>query len=100
MAVRSKSLYVYIMASRSGTLYIGVTNDIARRTYEHKHGLVVGFTSKYKVHRLVYVEEFAGADDAIARAKQLKGWSRQRKIALIESLNPTMKDLSVQWLST
>ena len=97
--MRSKILYVYIMASRSGTLHIGVTNDIARRTYEHKHGLVAGFTSKYKVHRLVYVEEFDGAGDAIAREKQLKGWSRQRKIALIESLNPTMNDLSVQWLS-
>ena len=98
--MRSKILYVYIMASRSGTLYIGVTNDIARRTYEHKHGLVAGFTSMYKVNRLVYVEVFDAADEAIAREKQLKGWSRQRKIALIESLNPTMKDLSVQWLST
>ena len=99
MAVRSKILYVYIMASRSGTLYIGVTNDIARRTYEHKHGLLAGFTSKYKVHRLVYVEEFDPADQAIAREKQLKGWSRKRKIPLIEALNPTMKDLSVDWLS-
>jgi putative endonuclease len=96
--VRSKILYVYIMASRSGTLYIGVTNDIARRTYEHEHGLVPGFTRKYKVHHLVYVEGFDAVDAAIAREKQLKGWSRTRKIALIESLNPTMKDLSVQWL--
>src|SRR5215469_16938114 len=99
MAVRTKIFYVYIMASRSGTLYIGVTNDIARRTYEHKHGLVPGFTSKYRVHRLVYMEEFDSADAAIAREKQFKGSSRKRKIALIESLNPTMKDLSVQWLS-
>ena len=99
MRQRSKTLYVYILASRSGTLYIGVTNDLARRTYEHKHGLLPGFTSKYKIHRLVYVEEFDRADDAIAREKQLKGWSRKRKIALIESLNPTMKDLSVQWLN-
>jgi len=99
MAVRTKIFYVYIMASRSGTLYIGVTNDIARRTYEHKHGLVAGFTSKYKVNRLVYVEEFDAPDAAIAREKQLKGWSRQRKIALIESLNPAMKDLSVHWLN-
>ena len=87
------------MASRSGTLYIGVTNDNARRTYEHKHGLVAGFTSKYKVNRLVYGEDFDAPDAAIAREQQLKGWSRQRKIALIESLNPTMKDLSVQWLN-
>jgi putative endonuclease len=61
--------------------------------------MVPGFTSKYKVHRLVYVEGFDSADEAIAREKQLKGWSRKRKIALIESLNPAMKDLSVQWLS-
>jgi len=59
---------------------------------------VPGFTNKYKIHRLVYVEEFDRADDAIAREKQLKGWSRKRKIALIETLNPTLKDLSVQWL--
>ena len=91
----SKTLYAYILTSRSGTLYIGVTNDLARRIYEHKHGLVPAFTSKYKIHRLVYVEGFDRADDAIAREKQLKGWSRKRKIALIESLNPTMKDLNV-----
>jgi putative endonuclease len=70
-------------ASRSGTLYSGMTNDSARRTYEHKHGLVAGFTSQYRVNRLVDVEEFDAADAAIAREKQLKGWSRQRKIALM-----------------
>jgi hypothetical protein len=60
-------------------LYIGVTNNLARRIYEHKHGLVSGFTSKYPIHRLVYVEEFGRADEAIAREKQLKGWSRRKK---------------------
>jgi putative endonuclease len=66
--------------------------------YEHKHGLVPGFTNKYKVNRLVYFEEFNRADDAIAREKQLKGWSRRRKVALIESLNPRLEDLTGQWL--
>lgn len=96
--LRSRTLYVYILASRRGTLYIGVTNNLGRRMYEHKHGLVPGFTNKYKVNRLVYFEEFNRADDAIAREKQLKGWSRRRKVALIESLNPRLKDLTGQWL--
>jgi putative endonuclease len=96
--VRAKTLYIYILASRSGTLYIGVTNDLARRIYEHRHGLVPGFTSKYKIHYLLHVEEFADAGQAIAREKQLKGWTRKRKLALVESVNPTMKDLSVHWL--
>ena len=74
-----------------------MTNDLDRRVDEHKGGLVPGFTTKYKVHYLVYVEEFDEADQAIAREKQLKGWRRSRKIALIESGNPAMKDLSVQW---
>ncbi|SRR6266851_1316102 len=97
--MRPKTLYVYILASRSGTLYIGVTNDLARRINEHKQGLVPGFTSKYRIHHLAYVEEFNRADEAIAREKQLKGWTRKRKLALIELANPTMKDLSLQWLS-
>jgi len=96
--LRSRTLYVYILASRRGTLYIGVTNNLGRRMYEHKHGLVPGFTNKYKVNRLVYFEEFNRADDAIAREKQLKGWSRRRKVALIESLNPRLEDLTGQWL--
>ena len=95
---RSRTLYVYILASRRGTLYIGVTNNLGRRMYEHKHKLVPGFTNKYKVNRLVYFEEFNRADDAIAREKQLKGWSRPRKVALIESLNPRLEDLTGQWL--
>ena len=98
MAVQPKTLYVYILASRSGTLYIGVTNDIGRRIYEHKHGLVPGFSTKYKIHCLVYVEEFDRAAEAIAWEKQLKGWTRKRKIALVESSNPTMSDLSTEWL--
>ncbi len=94
----AKTFYVYILASRSGTLYIGVTNDIVRRGYEHKHGLIPGFTSKYRIHCLVYVEEFNDAAAAIAREKQLKGWTRKRKIALVEPMNPTWKELSAEWL--
>jgi putative endonuclease len=86
--------YVYIMASRSRVLYVGVTNDLTRRAHEHKQGLVPGFTSKYRVTRLVYYEEFADIRDAIAREKRIKGWKRSRKISLIEATNPTWEDLA------
>ena len=86
--------YVYIMASRSRVLYVGVTNDLARRVNEHKQGLVPGFTTRYRVTRLVYFEEFADIWDAIAREKVIKGWVRSRKTRLIDSRNPTWKDLS------
>ena len=84
----SKTFHVYIMASRSGTLYIGVTSDLARRVHEHKHGLIPGFTSKYRVSRLVYCEDTDDVGAAIVREKQLKRWSRQKKIGLVESVNP------------
>lgn len=86
--------YTYIMASRSRVLHAGVTNDLARRVNEHKQGLIAGFTSKYRVTRLVYFEEFADIRDAIAREKQIKGWRRSRKISLIESRNSTWEDLA------
>ncbi len=89
-----KKYFVYILASRKkGTLYIGVTNDLMRRTYEHKNDLIKGFTEKYKVHLLVYSEEFEDVNAAITREKQLKGWKRQWKIRLIEGLNPQWNDL-------
>jgi putative endonuclease len=88
-----KHYYVYIMASLSKTLYVGFTSDLVRRTYEHKHGLVPGFTSRYNVHRLVYVEQFTEVRAAVAREKQIKGWTRAKKIALIESVNPGWADL-------
>ncbi|MBU4311123.1 MAG: GIY-YIG nuclease family protein [Candidatus Omnitrophica bacterium] len=89
-----KSYYVYILASkRNGTLYIGVTNDLVRRVYEHKEGLVEGFTKKYKVDRLVYFEETNDVESAITREKRLKKWNRQWKIELIEKENPEWKDL-------
>jgi len=87
--------HVYIMASRSRVLYAGVTNDLTRRVNEHKQGLVTGFTSKYRVTRLVYYEDFVDIRDAIAREKELKGWKRWRKVALIESRNPTWEDLAL-----
>ena len=86
--------YTYIMASRSRVLYVGVTNDLARRVNEHKQGRNPGFTSKYRVTRLVYFEEFADIRLAIAREKELKGWKRSRKIGLIEDRNPTWEDLA------
>lgn len=86
--------WVYIMASRSRTLYIGVTNDLHRRVEEHKSGLVPGFTQKYRVNRLVYSQLFFAIRDAFAREKQLKGWRRSRKIELIERDNPFWEDLA------
>lgn len=88
---------IYLMASRSRVLYTGVTNDLARRVYEHKLGLNAGFTSKYRVTRLVYYEEFADIRDAIAREKEIKGWTRSRKIKLIEGRNSTWQDLAAHW---
>jgi len=89
-----KSFHVYILASkRNGTLYIGVTSDLIRRVYEHKHGRVAGFTKKYSVGRLVYFEQHGGPQEAILREKQLKSWRRAWKIKLIENGNPTWKDM-------
>lgn len=85
--------YVYILASQKrGTLYIGITRDIARRTYEHKEGLNKGFTNKYNVKRLVYVEEYDDVGFAIQREKNLKHWKRDWKIELIEKHNADWKD--------
>ncbi len=89
--------YVYILASPSRTIYIGVTNDLERRVYEHAQKLIPGFTSRYNISRLVYVEETPDVYAAISREKQLKGWRRDRKLALIESINPEWRDLSVDW---
>ena len=89
--------YVYIMSSRSGTLYTGMTNDLERRVYQHKHKLIEGFTKKYDVTRLVYYEETSDVKTALAREKQIKGWVRRKKITLIESTNPKWQDLSDGW---
>jgi putative endonuclease len=89
--------FVYIMTNRSGTLYVGMTNDLKRRVWEHKQKLIGGFTKRYNITRLVYYEETADVTAAIACEKQIKGWLRKKKIALIESLNPGWKDLSEEW---
>ena len=92
-----KRFYVYILASVSGTLYIGVTNNIYRRVLEHREGEFSSFTTKYGVSRLVYYETFQYIGNAIAREKEIKGWVRAKKVALIESMNPSWKDLSREW---
>jgi putative endonuclease len=90
----TKQYFVYILASRkNGTLYIGITNDLLKRVYEHKNNLADGFTKKYSVHNLVYYEIHNDASYAITREKQLKKWNRQWKIELIEKTNPDWKDL-------
>jgi putative endonuclease len=85
------------MASRSRVIYTGVTGNLERRVYEHKNKLVEGFTKKYNVNQLVYFEETNDVNVALNREKQIKGWLRSKKIALIESINPTWKDLSLEW---
>ncbi|MDP9137801.1 MAG: GIY-YIG nuclease family protein [Pseudomonadota bacterium] len=86
--------FVYILASkRNGTLYIGVTNDLARRTFEHKTGAVPGFTRKYRVQMLVHYESYDEIGLALQRERNLKHWNRQWKLALIEQLNPQWRDL-------
>lgn len=93
----NRQFHVYILASKTRVLYIGVTNNLLRRIFEHKTGAVPGFTSRYHVTRLVYFEDAPDALSAIAREKQLKGWLRARKIALIEAANSTWSDLSANW---
>jgi putative endonuclease len=93
----SGQYYVYIMTNRSGTLYIGVTNDLERRVYQHKTKQIEGFTKKYNLTKLAYYEVGADVREAIAREKQLKGWSRNKKLALIGSSNPGWDDLSDAW---
>jgi putative endonuclease len=87
------------MASLSRRVYVGVTNNLVRRTLEHKQARVVGFTEKYRINRLVYFESFQYVRDAIAREKEIKGWRRSRKVALIEAGNPTWADLAEGWKS-
>jgi len=89
-----RQYYVYILASKkNGTLYIGVTNNLLKRVYEHKNNLVEGFTQKYCVHNLVYYEVYSDIIDAITREKGMKKWKRQWKIELIEKSNPQWRDL-------
>jgi putative endonuclease len=96
--MRSFEFSVYILSSRwRTTLYTGVTNDLERRYREHCSGDVPGFTKRYNVKTLVYAESFTDIREAIAREKEIKGWRRQKKIALIESSNPEWRDLGKEW---
>ena len=89
-----KDYYVYILANTNHTvLYIGVTGNLRRRVYEHKTGVIEGFTKKYRVHKLVFFENCHDIKDAIKREKQLKGWTREKKKALIETVNPEWKEI-------
>lgn len=90
--------WVYMLTNRSGGFYIGITNDLVRRVYEHRSGEVPGFSQRYRMHRLIYYEGFQFVNDALARERQLKGWRRDKKISLIESSNPSWRDLSVDVL--
>lgn len=92
-----RSYCTYIMASLSGTLYIGVTGNLHKRIFEHKFHKTQGFTSKYEVARLLYWESYDDVHKAIAREKQLKRWKREKKIALVRSMNPHWVDLAGEW---
>lgn len=92
-----KTYFVYIMSNRSKTLYTGVTDSLIRRVREHKVGIGSKFTSKYKLDRLVHFERFEDIHRAIGREKEIKGWLRIKKIALIVSINPAWRDLSLEW---
>ena len=92
-----RRFYVYILASKSRVLYIGMTNNLERRVREHQQELIDGFSKQYRCHRLVYFESFDRVENAIAREKQLKRWNRTKKVWLIERANPTWDDLSAEW---
>ena len=93
----SRTYYVYILASASGVLYTGVTNNLLARVGRHRLKLVPGFTQRYNVTRLVYFEEFADIRGAIAREKEIKAWRREKRVALIQSMNPAWSDLAADW---
>src|SRR2546422_4603315 len=95
--MRGKRIYVYILASLSRTLYTGVTNNIERRMYEHRNKLPPGFATSYRINRLVYFEVVYGAMNAIRREKQIKAWTREKRMALIESTNAGWLDLARDW---
>ena len=97
LSAMPRHYYVYILANRWRTLYVGVTNDIFRRVHQHRTRRSIGFTQRYTIDRLVHVESCSAPRDAIAREKQIKGWSRRKKTALIESSNPGWADLAADW---
>lgn len=97
MARDRRNYCVYILTNRSKTLYVGMTNSLARRVWEHKQGIGSEFCQRYKIDRLVYYEGYDEVTKAINREKEIKGWLRIKKIQLIVSMNPTWRDLSAEW---
>ena len=95
--MKNHCYFVYMAPSKSRVIYIGMTNDLHRRIFEHRNALIEGFTEQYRCHRLVYFESFDDVHKAIGREKQLKRWSRVKKIWLIEQKNRTWEDLSESW---
>jgi putative endonuclease len=90
--------YVYILTNKNdNVMYVGMTNDLARRVYEHRNGLVEGFTKKYRVHKLVYLEVTEDVHSAIEREKEIKKWRREKKNQLVEEANPRWEDVSLRW---
>jgi len=94
---REFRFFVYVMASKSRRTYTGVTNNIERRVKQHKAGEIEGFTRRYKINRLVHYEVFQYIGNAIRREKEIKGWDRAKRVALIERENPTWDDLAQDW---
>jgi putative endonuclease len=92
-----RKYFVYVLANRSRTIYTGITRSLKKRIPEHREGRVSGFTSRYRIHRLVHFEAFRDVHAAINREKEIKGWRRERKVALIEETNPTWSDLAEAW---
>lgn len=98
MGTSDKTYWVYIMTNRSDTLYVGMTNNLARRVWQHRTGRMEGFAATYRIDRLIYAEPFSEVRDAIAREKQIKGWRREKKVTLINAANPEWNDLGETWL--
>lgn len=95
--IKVRQYYIYILANNAKMLYVGVTKDLMRRIQQHKDAMIDGHTAKYSINQLVYFETTQDIRVAITREKQIKGWLRAKKIALIDSCNPEWKDLSVEW---
>ena len=95
--MKERTYWVYIMTNRSGTLYVGMTNDLMRRVHEHRQGQIPGFTSRYNITWLIHAESTSNVADAIAREKEIKGWRREKKLALITESNPDWLDLASEW---
>jgi putative endonuclease len=95
--MRPAAMYVYLLSSTTRRLYVGVSNDLSRRVWQHRDGTIRGFTRKYSITRLVYYESFSDPAVAIRREKQIKSWSRVKKLALVASMNPSWIDYAEHW---